>query len=230
MRILIAAVSFAALVFSGNLALAADAVAPASAPQASEVELEFWRSIKDNRVEELTAYLNKYPNGAFRTLALARIAAIQKGSTTTATANPTAAAAPSAIKDAANQASEEQIDLERDQRLDVQRRLDGLGFDTRVSGKFDEDTRYSLKRWQTARGYPATGYLNNVQYKALLSEVVSTRVAATNNSDDEPARRRSLATNSRRYNSSGGSGGRGGDGMDGPGAFLGHVVGGLFGR
>jgi hypothetical protein len=229
MRILIAAVSFAALVFSGDLALAADAAAPASAPQASEVELEFWRSIKDNRVEELTAYLNKYPNGAFKALALARLAAIQKGSTAT-TPSPTPAAAPSSIKDAANQASEEQIDLDKDQRLDVQRRLDGLGFDTRVSGKFDDDTRYSLKRWQTARGYPATGYLNKLQHKALLSEVVSTRVVAKDDSDDEPARRRSAANNSRRYRSSDGGGGRGGDGMDMPGAFLGHVVGGLFGR
>ena len=47
MRFLIAAMSFAALVFSGNVVLAADAVAPASVPQAGEVELEFWRSIKD---------------------------------------------------------------------------------------------------------------------------------------------------------------------------------------
>jgi len=229
MRILIAAASLAALVFSGNLALAADAAAPTSAPQASEVELEFWRSIKDNRVDELSAYLNKYPNGAFKALALARIAAIQKGAATT-TPNSTQAAAPSITKDVADLASEEQIDLDKDQRRDVQRRLTGLGFDTKVSGKFDDDMRYSLKRWQTARGYPATGYLSKLQHKALLSEIVSTRVAATDESDDEPARRRSLATNSRRYHSSGGGSGRGGDGMDGPGAFLGHVVGGLFGR
>ncbi|WP_349644948.1 peptidoglycan-binding domain-containing protein [Bradyrhizobium manausense] len=229
MRFLIAAVSFAALVFSGNVVLAVDAAVPAIAPQASEVELEFWRSIKDNRIEELSAYLNKYPNGAFKALALARIAAIQKGSATT-TPNPIQATAPSITRDVANQASEEQIDLDKDQRLDVQRRLDGLGFDTKVSGKFDDDTRYSLKRWQTARGYPASGYLNKLQHKALLSEVVSTRVAATGNSDDEPAHRRSLATNGRRYHSSGGGGDRGGDGMDGPGVFLGHVVGGLFGR
>jgi hypothetical protein len=230
MRFLIAAVSLAALVFSSHFALAADAVAPASAPQASEVELEFWRSIKDNRVEELSAYLNKYPNGAFKALALARIAAIQKGATTT-TPNPTQAGAPSITRDAANQASEEQIDLDTDQRRDVQRRLTGLGFDTRVSGKFDDDTRYSVKRWQTARGYPATGYLNKLQHKALLSEVVSTRVVASDSSDDESARRRSIGSNSRRYHS---SGGRGDDGMDGgAGALLGHVMGGmggLFGR
>jgi hypothetical protein len=39
--------------------------------QAGEVELEFWRSIKDsNKVEELNAYLTNYPNGTFKPLAL----------------------------------------------------------------------------------------------------------------------------------------------------------------
>ena len=94
MRFLIAAISFAALVFSSNLVLAADAVAPASVSQAGEVELEFWRSIRDNKIEELNAYLTKYPNGAFKSLALTRLAAIQNGPTTT-TPNPTTGAAPS---------------------------------------------------------------------------------------------------------------------------------------
>src|SRR6201989_3025186 len=53
--------------------------APTSAA-ASEVELEFWRSIKDsNKVDELNAYLSNYPNGTFKALALARIAALQDG-------------------------------------------------------------------------------------------------------------------------------------------------------
>ena len=39
---------------------------------ASEVELEFWRSIKDsNKPEELNAYLTNYPNGTFKSIALA---------------------------------------------------------------------------------------------------------------------------------------------------------------
>src|SRR5437899_3200514 len=41
----------------------------ASAPN-SEVEVEFWRSIKDSsKVEEYKAYLTNYPNGQFRSLA-----------------------------------------------------------------------------------------------------------------------------------------------------------------
>src|SRR5215510_2530302 len=42
--------------------------APTSAA-ASEVELEFWRSIKDsNKIEEFNAYLNNYPSGTFKSI------------------------------------------------------------------------------------------------------------------------------------------------------------------
>jgi peptidoglycan hydrolase-like protein with peptidoglycan-binding domain len=43
-------------------------------------------------------------------------------------------------------------------RRDVQRRPTGLGFDTKVNGKFDDSTRAVIKRWQAARGYPNTGF------------------------------------------------------------------------
>ena len=56
---------------------------PRSLPRrASDVELEFWRSIKDsNKPEELNAYLTNYPNGQFKSLALARIASLESGPT-----------------------------------------------------------------------------------------------------------------------------------------------------
>src|ERR1700752_170176 len=57
----------------------AASTAVAAAPS-SDVELEFWRSIKDSsKTEELNAYLSSYPNGQFRSLALARIAALESG-------------------------------------------------------------------------------------------------------------------------------------------------------
>ena len=47
-------------------------------PRPTDVELEFWRSVKDsNKPEELNAYLSSYPNGQFRSLALARIAELR---------------------------------------------------------------------------------------------------------------------------------------------------------
>ncbi|MGY3545167.1 peptidoglycan hydrolase-like protein with peptidoglycan-binding domain [Bradyrhizobium sp. USDA 4469] len=107
----------------------------------------------------------------------------------------------------------------------MQRRLTGLGFDVKVTGKFDDDTRSVMKRWQAARGYPATGYLNKLQHKALLSEIVSARAAASEQADDEPVRRRSFGGGGRRHHSSGVGAPTGG-----PGGLFGGMMGGLFGR
>ncbi|APO55622.1 caspase family protein [Bradyrhizobium diazoefficiens] len=212
-------------VYLNPAAMAApDAAASASVvAQAGEVELEFWRSIKDtNKVEELNAYLTNYPNGTFKPLALARIAALQDGPSTT-TRNLTAGVDPATFTDTADQVSEDQIGLDKNQRRDVQRRLTGLGFDVRATGKFDEETRTVIKRWQAARGYPTTGYLNKLQHKAMQSEIVSARVTASDESEDEPARRRASGGGGRRAHGGGG-------GMGGPGGLFGHMMGGLFRR
>jgi uncharacterized caspase-like protein len=196
----------------------------AATGSASEIELEFWRSIKDsNKPEELNAYLTNYPNGTFKPLALARIAELQNGPSTT-TRNLTTGIDPATFTDEANQTSEDQIGLDRGQRRDVQRRLTSLGFDVKASGKFDEATRAVLMRWQAARGYPKTGFLNTLEHKALLSEIVSTQVASSDDSDDEPHHvRHSGGGGGRRYYRGGGGGG--------PGALFGHMMmGGLFGR
>jgi uncharacterized membrane protein YgcG len=196
---------------------------------ASDVELEFWRSIKDsNKPEELNAYLTNYPSGQFKSLALARIAALQEGPNT-ASRNLTKGIDPATFTDEATQLTEDQISLDKGQRRDVQRRLTGLGFDAKVTGKFDEPTRAVIKRWQAARGYPATGFLNKLQHQALLSEIVATvDTRASDDSSARPSRRSQGGGGRRHYNHSGGSGGGGGAG--GPGGLLGGMMGGLFGR
>jgi Caspase domain/Putative peptidoglycan binding domain len=192
-----------------------------AAGSASEVELEFWRSIKDsNKPEELNAYLTNYPNGTFKSLALARIASLQDGPSTT-TRNLSAGVDPQTFTEQADQTTEDQLGLDKGQRRDVQRRLTGLGFDTRVNGKFDEAARAVIMRWQAARGYPKTGFLNNLQLKALQSEIVSSRVASDEAGDGS---HRSHQSGGRRYR------GGGGGGLGGPGALFGHMMGGLFGR
>jgi len=208
---------------AANTAAATSApVAVATAPS-SDIELEFWRSIKDsNKPEELNAYLSNYPNGQFKSLALSRIAALENGPSTT-TRNLTTGVDPATFNEEANQTTEDQIGLDKGQRRDVQRRLTGLGFDTKVTGKFDEPTRAVITRWQAARGYPKSGYLNKLQHKALLTEIVSATTSASSGDDeDRPARR----------HSGGGGGGRhyrgGGGGGPNPGAFIGGVVGGMF--
>src|SRR5258705_10970414 len=79
--------------------------------------------------------------------------------------------------DEATQATEDQIGLDKRKRRDVQRRLTRLGFDTKANGRFDASTRAVITRWQAARDYPKTGFLNTLQHQALLTESVSTAKA-----------------------------------------------------
>jgi hypothetical protein len=207
-------------VVAGATAEAPNTPAVTSGP-VSEVELEFWRSIKDsNKPEEFNAYLTNYPGGQFKPLALARIASLQDGPST-ATRNLTTGVDPATFTEQADQTTEDMIGLDKGQRRDVQRRLTGLGFDTKVNGKFDETTRAVITRWQAARGYPKTGFLSKLQHKALQSEIIATRVASADDEDDEPAR------HSRH---SGGGGGSRHYGGGGGGGLLGGMMGGLFGR
>jgi len=80
---------------------------------------------------------------------------------------------PAIVADEATQVTEDQIGLDKGKRRDVQRRLTGLGFDTKVNGRFDVSTRAVITRWQAARGYPGTGFLNPQQHQALLTESAS---------------------------------------------------------
>jgi uncharacterized caspase-like protein len=203
----------------GAAASSATPAAVASTPGGSDMELEFWRSVKEsNKAEELNAYLTNYPNGQFKSLALARIASLENAST--ATRNLSTGIDAATFTEEANQTTEDQIGLDKGQRRDVQRRLTGLGFDTKVTGKFDDTTRAVITRWQAARGYPKSGFLNKLQHKALLTEIVAATATASSNddSDDRPARRHS---GGRRSSGGGGGGGN-------PGAFIGGVMGGMM--
>jgi peptidoglycan hydrolase-like protein with peptidoglycan-binding domain len=130
-----------------------------------------------------------------------------------------ASADPATSVHEATQETEDQIGLDKGKRRDVQRQLTRLGFDTKVNGRFDKSTRTVITRWQAARGYPKTGFLDPLQHQALLTESASTARASLGSSDksddDRPARRRGGG----HHRSSGG-----------PGALIGGVVGGLFGR
>jgi peptidoglycan hydrolase-like protein with peptidoglycan-binding domain len=158
-------------------------------------------------------------------MALARIAKLQSGDTSNPTRN---------LSDASNddRVAEDQIGLDKGQRRDVQRRLTRLGFDVHVTGKFDDETRGVIKRWQAVRGYPDTGYLSKEQHAALISENLAARAPSENedsssssSSDDDSRSHRA------RHYSGGGGGGRhyyARGGGAGPGAFFGHMMGGLF--
>ena len=126
------------------------------------------------------------------------------------------------LTDEATQQTEDQIGLDKGKRRDVQRGLTGLGFDTKVNGRFDESTRAVISRWQGARGYPETGFLNALQHKALQTEIVSAAHASfsdNDKSDDDHLTRRRGGGGALHHRNGGG-----------PGGLIGGVVGGLFGR
>ncbi len=126
---------------------------------------------------------------------------------------------PATFTDEATPETEDQIGLDKGKRRAVQRGLTRLGFDTRVNGKFDEPTRAAITRWQGARSYPKTGFLNTLQHKALLTEIVSTANASSSSEksdDDHMGRRRRGAHHHR--------------GVGGPIGLIGGMMGGLFGR
>ncbi len=126
--------------------------------------------------------------------------------------NPASADTPTMIEEA-NQQTEDQIGISRTKRRDVQRALARLGFDTKVDGKFEDQTRDAIGRWQEGHGYSKTGFLNLAQYKVLLSD----SAAAQASRSDDPDRRRGRVRHSR-------------GGIGGPIGALGHVVGGILGR
>jgi len=147
-----------------------------------------------------------------------------KAGPSTATRDLWASVDPATFTDEATQETEDQIGLDKGKRRGVQRGLTGLGFDTKVNGKFDDSTRAVITRWQGARGYPKTGFLNTLQHKALLTEIVSAAHASSSSSDktddDHPARRR--GGGGAHHHRSGGGGG--------PGGLIGGMMGGLFGH
>jgi hypothetical protein len=140
----------------------------------------------------------------------------------TATRSLSASVDPAAFTDEATQETEDQIGLDKAKRRDVQRWLTGLGFDTKVNGKFNDSTRAVIARWQGTRGYPNTGFLNTLQHKALLTESVSAAHASSSSSDKSDdghlAHRR------------GGGGAQHHRRGSGPGGLIGGMMGGLFGR
>ena len=65
---------------------------------------------------------------------------------------------------------EEELNLDRPARLQIQQRLAAAGFDPGgADGLFGPRTRAAIRRWQSSRGGRATGYLDGVSAEALRS-------------------------------------------------------------
>ncbi len=152
------------------------------------LDLALWNSAeKSGDVDDYKAYLARYPHGTFAEVARNRIDSLSRpGGHALAAASPPGEAPPPGVGQAtgniktaeASKATQDALGLSSEDWRQVQRRL--VGFGTRsLDGRFGEGTRSSLKAWQAKHGYPVSGYLNRLQYEALLREEPSPLPAHT---------------------------------------------------
>jgi peptidoglycan hydrolase-like protein with peptidoglycan-binding domain len=125
---------------------------------------------------------------------------------------------PQAATDTATQAAQEtedQMGLTKAKRRQVQRDLTRLGYEAKVSGKFDDSTRAAIAGWQDEHGYPKTGFLDITQHRALSEEGAA--AMKTSESDTLDHRRGRGRVHRTRV-------------VGGPIGAIGHAIGGLFRR
>jgi hypothetical protein len=129
------------------------------AAQAAGQDRAAWDRARDaNTVEAYRGYLQVFPQGTFAEQARARIEAL------------TEAPAQSAAE-AQAAAAEAALGLNEVTRRLVETRLDVLGLRPgTVDGVFDDSTRRAIRRYQTARTLPVTGYLDQDTVVRLLAD------------------------------------------------------------
>ncbi len=165
------------------------------------VERRFWDEVsKRNTIAHYQAYLNQYPNGQFNTIAdlnirsllekkisnsngrntvatnqpniqVAAIANPAPGSNVTSTTRAVKVLPESLLSTVGTRDTEAAINLNRNQRTDLQLRLTALGYNTRgADGKLGPNSRRAIGTWQQRLEIPATTYLTNEQWAHLQQE------------------------------------------------------------
>lgn len=118
--------------------------------------LDWERATAEDTVAAYRRYLDAQPRGAFRARAEDRIAALRREGESSGAARAEAA-----------------LGLTGFTRNLVESRLDALGLRPgRVDGVFDADTRRAIRRYQSARDLPATGYLSEGTIVRLLADSI----------------------------------------------------------
>lgn len=129
-------------------------------------------------------FLRAFPSGRYADVARMRLR--QLGGTVPqpgAQPAPQPAKPPQAARSA--QLAEIALNLSRGERVEVQRQLTALGYETKgIDGIFGSATRAALTRWQRENGRAATGFLD-----AETVRLLKTQAAARGGAAVQPARR-----------------------------------------
>ena len=139
---------------------------------AAEQELLFWESVKDSDdAADLQAYLDKYPGGAYETLARNRLKRLSESGVSVQATVPVQEEPPASSSPAPSpEAVEAGLELSRSDRRLIQLGLAVEGFDPGpADGLFGRGTRGAISRWQASRGDASTGYLEVESAKLLLA-------------------------------------------------------------
>lgn len=108
------------------------------------------------------AYLQQFPDGAYRAQAERAIARLG-GAVTLPDPAPQAGTGAAAV--------EARLGLSRDQRRLIQRQLTALGYDTGgADGLWGRNTREAIRRWQAANRAEATGYVTARQVRLIAEQ------------------------------------------------------------
>ncbi|WP_323766499.1 peptidoglycan-binding protein [Antarctobacter sp.] len=128
------------------------------AEQAAGQDRRDWtKATQANSVAAYNTYLRDWPNGAFREEAKLRISQLQLDA--------------DRVRNSIQASREEKaMNLNFVARQLAERRLEQLGMKPgKVDGKFDENTRAALRRFQDARGLRVSGYLDEQTMVRLLA-------------------------------------------------------------
>lgn len=138
-------------------------------------DIRAWREADAaNTVEAYEGYIEAFPSGEFRRMAENRIQSL--------TDTP----------EARSERTEQALDLNRDQRREIQRDLSLLDYNTRgIDGIFGRGTRTAIGAWQQSQGFPSTGYLTADQITRLDAQ--AERRAAELEAEAERRRAQQLA-------------------------------------
>lgn len=133
-----------------------DAPFGGSGEQPVDGDSAYWSAVRDiDTIEAYRSYVNRFPSGLFHDEARRRIQAILE--------RPAREA----------EATEQALNLSRDTRREIQRRLTLLGFDTRgIDGIFGRGTRQAIAAYQRSKGWIETGYVNRDQLATLRQDAL----------------------------------------------------------
>lgn len=151
-----------------------------------------------NSPEAYRSYLSRFPQGTYADAAnrrLAEIAAARQPATPIPAPAPTPAPTPAPARPApakpapspapsapAGYAEEQRLGLGRDDRMQVQRFLNTMGYATGgVDGVMGSRSRQAIRSWQQANGYGATGFLTGNQLADLRGQANARKDAQRSN-------------------------------------------------